>query len=112
MDGTGSCREQVNFGEHKIKFLISALVTGVNVEKTGANWSGKENGLTSINGRFARKDLILSAKGELKWWAENEVEGSVFNVELRRKTLSMECERDFESEHWQIAKKNNLTGFS
>ena len=34
-DGTESER-QVDFGEFKIKFLISAVVTGSNEEKTGA----------------------------------------------------------------------------
>ena len=57
VDGTGSER-QVDFGELKIKFLISAVVTGLNEVKTGAGWLGKENGLTSINGRFAWRDLI------------------------------------------------------
>ena len=97
LDGTGSER-QVDFGELKIKFLISAIVTGTNEEKTGAGWSGKENGLTSISGRFARRDLILSVKNELNWWAESEDGGSAFDVELRCKTLSMECQRDFELE--------------
>ena len=35
LGGTGSER-QVGFGELKIKFLISAIVTGLNEEKTGA----------------------------------------------------------------------------
>ena len=35
LDKTGSER-QVDFGELKIKFLISAVVTGSNEEKTGA----------------------------------------------------------------------------
>ena len=35
VDGTGSER-QVDFGELKIKFLISAVVTGLNEVKTGA----------------------------------------------------------------------------
>ena len=89
---------QVDFGELKNKFLISAVVTGSNEEKTGAGWSGKENGLTSINGRFALRNVILSVKNELNWWAESEAGGSVFDVELRCKTLSMECQKDFKSE--------------
>ena len=36
LDGTESER-QVNFGERKIKFLIYAVVTGSNEEKTGAS---------------------------------------------------------------------------
>ena len=35
LDGTGSER-QVNFGELKIKFLISAVLTGSNENITGA----------------------------------------------------------------------------
>ena len=70
LDGTGSAR-QVDFGELKIKFLISAVVAGSNEEKTGAGWSGKENGFISINGRFTRRDLILSVKNELHWWTES-----------------------------------------
>ena len=38
-------KRQVDFGELKIKFLISATVTGSYEEKTGTGWSGKENGL-------------------------------------------------------------------
>ena len=75
MYGTGSER-QVDFGELKIKFLISAVVSGSNEEKTGTDWSGKEKGLTSINGSSARRDLILSVKNELNWWAESEA-GSI-----------------------------------
>ena len=71
MDGTGSER-QVDFGELKIKFLLSAVVTYSNEEKTGAGYLGKENGLASINGRFALRDLILSVKIELNWLAESE----------------------------------------
>ena len=52
LDGTGSER-QVDFGELEIKFLISAVVTGSNEEKTGAGWSEQENGLTLINKMFA-----------------------------------------------------------
>ena len=51
MDGKGSER-QVDFDELKIKFLISAVVTGLNEDKTGAGWSRQKNGLTSINGRL------------------------------------------------------------
>ena len=36
LDGIGSKR-QVEFGELKIKFLISAVVTGSNEEKTGTS---------------------------------------------------------------------------
>ena len=36
LDGIGSER-QVEFGELKIKFLISAVVTGSNEEKTGTS---------------------------------------------------------------------------
>ena len=97
MDGTGSER-QVDFDELKIKFLKSAIVIGSNEEKTGTSWSGEENEFTSINGRFARRDLILSIKNEVNWWAESETGKSVFDVELRCKILSMECERDFKSE--------------
>ena len=94
LDGTGLER-QVDFGELKIKFLISAVVTGSNEKKTIAGWWGKVNGLTSINRRFAWKDLILLVKNELNWWPESKAGGSVFDVELRCKTLSMECLRDF-----------------
>ena len=48
LDGTGSER-QVEFGELKIKFLISAEVTDLNKEETGAGWSGKGNGLKWSN---------------------------------------------------------------
>ena len=40
---------QVDFDELNINFLIAAVVTFSNEEKTGAGWSGKENGLTSMN---------------------------------------------------------------
>ena len=52
------------------------MVSGSNEEKTGADWSGKEKGLTSINGSSVRRDLILSEKNELNWWAESEA-GSI-----------------------------------
>ena len=61
VDGTGS-EKQVDFDELKIKFLISAVVTDSNEEKIEVDWSEKENILTSINGKFARRDLILSVK--------------------------------------------------
>ena len=89
---------QVDFGELKIKFIISAVVTGSNEEITGAGWLGKENELTSINGRFAWRDSILSVRNELNWWVETDAGGSVFNVELQSKTFAMECQRNFESE--------------
>ena len=43
LDRTGSVK-QLEFGELKLKFLISTVVTGTNKEKkSGAGWSGKEN---------------------------------------------------------------------
>ena len=61
LDGTRSER-LVDFGKLKIKFLISAVVTGLNKEKKGAGWSRKENGLTSINGSFAQRFNFISKK--------------------------------------------------
>ena len=73
--------------EFKIKFLISVVAIGSNEEKTGASWSGKKNWLTSINRRFAWRDLILSVKNELNWQAESEAGESIFDVELQWKNL-------------------------
>ena len=109
-NGTGLER-WVDVGDLKIKFLISAVVTGSNEEKIGAGWSGKGSGLTSINGRFVRRDLILSVKNELNWWAKSETGGSVFDVELRCKILSIKCKKDFESEQLTNSEKNLIELF-
>ena len=103
LDGMGSER-QVDFGELKIKFLISAVVTGSNEEKTIAGWSGKANRLTSVNRRFAWRDLIL-LKNELNWLTKSEARGSVFDVKLSCKTLPIVCQRNFESEQLANSKE-------
>ena len=96
LDGSESER-QIDFGELQIKFINSAVVTGLNEEKIGASWSVKENGLISINGSFPCRDLILSVKSELNRWAESEARAAVFDVELRYTTLPMKYQGDFES---------------
>ena len=110
MDETRS-EKQVDFSKLKIQFLISTIATGSNKEKTGAGILGKENGLTSINRRLAWRDLNLSVKNELNWWAESEAKGYFllsYNVKLCPRST-----RDILYQNsWQIAKKNNSTELS
>ena len=56
---------QIGFGELKNKFLIFAEVTGSHEVKAVQADQERKTGLTSINGRLARRDLILSVKNEL-----------------------------------------------
>ena len=61
LDGRGS-DEQVDFGDYKIKCLISSTDAGWNNENIGGGLSGILNGFKSTDGSFERKVLILSTK--------------------------------------------------
>ena len=99
LDGTGSDK-QVDFGDDKIKCLISSIDAGWNNENVGGGLSGIVNGFKSTKGSFERRALILSTKKELNWSAER-VDGGFNEDELERwQTWLIERHKDFESEQF------------
>ena len=97
-----------DFGELKIKFLTSALVTSSDEEKTGAGWLGKGNGLTSINGRFAPRDLILSVKMNEIDKRKVRLDYQYLMVSYDVKLCQWSSREIVNHNNWQIAKKNKL----
>ena len=98
-DGTGS-DEEVDFGDDKIKSLISSIDAGWNNENVDDGLSGIVNGLNSIKGSFERSALILSTKKELDCSAER-VDWGFNEDELERwQTWLIERHKDFESEQF------------